>query len=64
MDRTLVLSVGLDLDLSCRGSGLAIFAGLSEIGDFRQAKAKNSDKNLILQTFGNLFFYLHSRFLF
>ena len=29
----------------------------------RQAKAKNSDKNLILQTFGKLFFYLHSGFL-
>ena len=51
MDRTLVLSVGLDLDLSCRGGGLAIFASLSEIGDFRQAKAKNSDENLTLQPF-------------
>ena len=56
MDAPLLLSVNLDLNLSCRGGGLAIFAGLSEIGDFRQAKAKNSDENLILQTFGNLFF--------
>ena len=48
MDRTLVLSVGLDLDLSCRGGGLAIFSGLSEISDLRQAKAKNSDENQIL----------------
>ena len=48
MDRTLVLSVGLDLDLSCRGGGLAIFSGLSEIGDLRQAKANNSDENQIL----------------
>ena len=47
MDRTLVLSVGLDLDLSCRGGGLAIFSGLSEISNLRQAKAKNSDKNQI-----------------
>ena len=60
MDRTLVLSVGLDLDLSCRGGGLAIFSGLSEIGDLRQAKTKNSDENLILQTFGEVFLSLHS----
>ena len=60
MDRTLFLSVGLDLDLSCRGGGLAIFSGLSEIGDLRQAKAKNSDENLIIQTFGKTFPCLHS----
>ena len=64
MDAPLLLSVSLDLNLSCRGGGLAIFAGLSEIGDFRQVKAKNSDVNLILQTFGNLFLHLHSGFLF
>ena len=63
MDRTLVLSVGLDLDLSCRGGGLAIFSGLSEIGDLRQAKAKNSDEYLILHMFGKLFLHLHSGFL-
>ena len=63
MDTTLVLSVGLDLDLSCRGSGLSIFSGLSEIGDLRQAKAKISEKNQILQTFGKLFLHLHSGFL-
>ena len=51
MDAPLLLSVNLDLNLSCRGGGLAIFAGLSEIGDLRQAKAKNSDENLILQPF-------------
>ena len=51
MDTTLELSVGLDLDLCCRGSGLAIFSGLSEIGDLRLVKAKNSDENMILQTF-------------
>ena len=63
MDRTLVLSVGLDLDLSCRGGGLAIFSGLSEISNLRQAKAKNSDEYVILQIFGKLFLHLHSRFL-
>ena len=51
MDAPLLLSVNLDLNLSCRGGGLAIFAGLREIGDFRQAKAKNSDENLTLQPF-------------
>ena len=44
MDRTLVLSVGLDLDLSCRGGGLAIFSGLSEIGNLRQAKAHTTKR--------------------
>ena len=45
MDAPLLLSVNLDLNLSCRGGGLAIFAGLSEIGDFRQAKAENLSEN-------------------
>ena len=45
MDAPLLLSVNLDLNLSCRGGGLAIFASLSEIGDFRQAKAKNFSQN-------------------
>ena len=48
MDITLVLSFGLDLDLSCRGGGLAIFSGLTDIDNLRQAKAKNSDENQIL----------------
>ena len=48
MDRTLVLSVGLDQDLSTRGGGLAIFSGLTDIDNLRQAKAKNSDENQTL----------------
>ena len=60
MDAGLVLTFVLELGLPCVASGGPIFAGLSEIGDLRQAKTKNSDENLILQTFGEVFLSLHS----
>ena len=60
MDARLVLTFVLELGLPCVASGGPIFAGLSEIGDLRQAKTKNSDENLILQTFGEVFLSLHS----
>ena len=63
MDTKLVLAFVLELDLSCRASGVPIFSGFSEFWLFRQAKAKNSDKYLILQLFGKLFLHLHSGFL-
>ena len=47
MDARLVLTFVLELDLPCVASGGPIFAGLSEIGDLRQAKTKNSDENWI-----------------
>ena len=45
MDAKLIVTFVLDLDLPCRGSGIPKFIGVCEIGDFRQAKAKNSDEN-------------------
>ena len=62
MDAPLLLSVNLDLNLSCRGGGLAIFAGLSEIGDFRQAKAENFTKNYLLLESSKVILHLHNAF--
>ena len=45
MDAKLIVTFVLDLDLPCRGSGIPKFSGVCEIGDFRQGKAENSDKN-------------------
>ena len=45
MDAPLILTFVLELDLPCRGSGEPKFINVCEIGDFRQAKAKNSDEN-------------------
>ena len=49
MDAPLILTFLLELDLPCRGSGIPKFSGVSEIGDFRQAKAANPDENWLLQ---------------
>ena len=60
MDTTPAVSLSLDPNASPESSGIPIFSGFSEIGDLRQAKTKNSDENLILQTFGEVFLSLHS----
>ena len=63
MDAPLTQTFVLDLDLCCRGSGIPKFSGVSEIGDLRQARAVNPDKNWILQLFVDLFLCLHNGFL-
>ena len=45
-----------------RSSGMPIISGYPKFWLLRQAKAKNSVKNLILQTIGKLIFYLQSGF--
>ena len=52
MDTNLLLAVSIGLNTSHECSGTPKFADVYEIGDFRQGKAKNSDKSLILQAFG------------
>ena len=63
MDARLVLTFVLELGLPCVASGGPIFAGLSEIGDLRQAKTKNSDENWIFLIIEKLFSYLHIGFI-
>ena len=63
MDAPLLLTFVLDLDLSCRGSGIPKFSGVSEIGDLRQAKAVNPMKIGYYNDFAKLFLCLHNEFL-
>ena len=49
MDPTLLLSVSLDSSALLESSGVPKFSDVSEIGDFRQAKAENSDEIWMLQ---------------
>ena len=60
MDTNLAVSLYSVFNALPESSGIPIFSGFSEIGDLRQAKTKNSDENLILQTFGEVFLSLHS----
>ena len=62
MDASLILTFVLDLDLSCRGSGIPKFAEVCEIGNLTQATAKNSDENLMLYNHLHSYPCLHSGF--
>ena len=52
----------LGLNSSPESSGASKFGDVSEIGDFRQDKAENSDKIWMLQLFGKSFLHLHIGF--
>ena len=62
MDRTWVVEFSLGLNPSRESSGIPKFSGVSEIGDFRQDKAENSDQIWMLQVFGKVFSYLQRGF--